>query len=193
MPPRRTTSRDPEVTRALLIGAAQKEFNTRGFFGTDTNRIARRAGFAPQTFYRHFEDKIAIFVAVYEVWWRAELAALGDLPGRPVSRSDARRAAVIIADFHIRWRIFRRSLRHLSIEEPRVRGARTAARLAQIERLQAIAPKKRKLETIISVLLVSERICDAIADGEIADLGLSKSAALALVAGSIATLTGRPG
>src|SRR5713226_3801558 len=63
-------------TSAKLIAAAAKEFNTRGFHGTDTNRIARRAGFAPQTFYRHFADKTAIFLAVYERWWKDESAAL---------------------------------------------------------------------------------------------------------------------
>ena len=37
-------ARDPATTRARLLAAAGKEFNTRGYFATDTNRIARRAG-----------------------------------------------------------------------------------------------------------------------------------------------------
>ena len=40
------------------------EFIESGYAGTDTNRIARRAGFAPQTFYRWFADKTAILRAV---------------------------------------------------------------------------------------------------------------------------------
>jgi AcrR family transcriptional regulator len=189
--PRRSTIRDPEATRARLVEAAQKEFNKSGYFGTDTNRIARRAGFAPQTFYRHFDDKIAIFLAVYDGWWRAESAALGELLSRPAARSDAKKAAAIAADFHTRWRIFRRSLRHLAIEESRVRAARTAARLAQIERLQSYAPAKRRLAEMVGALLASERICDALADGELADLGLRKAAALDLVAARMAELSGR--
>ena len=193
MPPRRARppSRDPDATRARLIDAAQKEFNTKGYFGTDTNRIAKRAGFAPQTFYRHFDDKIAIFLAVYDTWWKAESAALGELLSKPAARSDAKKAAVIVADFHTRWKIFRRSLRHLAIEEPRVRAARTVARLAQIERIEMNAPRKRKLESMVAALLASERICDALADGELADLGLSRASALGLVADSMAALTGR--
>ncbi len=193
MPPRRArpASRDPDATRARLIDAAQKEFNTKGYFGTDTNRIAKRAGFAPQTFYRHFDDKIAIFLAVYDTWWKAESAALGELLSKPAARSDAKKAAAIVADFHTRWKIFRRSLRHLAIEEPRVRAARTAARLAQIERIEMNAPRKRKLESMVAALLASERICDAFADGELADLGLSRAAALELVKQSMAALTGR--
>ena len=183
--------RDPDATRARLLEAAQKEFNRNGYFGTDTNRIARRAGFAPQTFYRHFEDKIAIFLAVYDGWWKAESAALGDLLSRPATKSDARKAAAIVADFHTRWRVFRRSLRHLAIEEPRVRAARTNARLAQIERLQGNARKRRKLPEMAGALLASERICDALADGELADLGLSRRAALGLVEASMAALTAR--
>jgi AcrR family transcriptional regulator len=191
MPPRRAAVRDPGDTRARLLEAAQKEFNKSGYFGTDTNRIARRAGFAPQTFYRHFDDKIAIFLAVYDGWWKAESAALGELLSRPAARSDAKKAAAIVAEFHTRWRIFRRSLRHLAIAEPRVRAARTAARLAQIERLQANAPRKRSLEEMAGALLASERICDALADRELADLGLDKAAALDLVAARMAELSGR--
>jgi AcrR family transcriptional regulator len=187
MPPRR----DPDATRTRLLAAAQKEFNVHGYFGTDTNRIARRAGFAPQTFYRHFEDKIAIFLAVYDTWWKAESAALGDLLSKPAARSDAKKAAAIVAHFHTRWRIFRRSLRHLAIEEPRVRAARNAARLAQIKRLQINTPKKRKLKEMVAALLASERICDALADGELADLGLSKAVSLELVADRMAELTRR--
>jgi AcrR family transcriptional regulator len=184
-------SRNPDQTRKRLIEAAQKEFNTKGFLGTDTNRIARRAGFAPQTFYRHFDDKIAIFIAVYDEWWRAEAGALGDIMSRRTGRLDARKVAEIAIEFHTRWKIFRRSLRHLAIEEPRVRAARTAARLAQIRRLEANAPRKRKLEEMVMALLAAERLCDAFADGELADLGLSRGARLGAIIRSIVVLTGR--
>src|SRR5271154_1898855 len=107
-------ARDPSDTRARLLAAARKEFNSKGYFGTDSNRIARRAGFAPQTFYRHFADKIAIFLAVYDGWWQEESAALGEVLATPALRGQARRAAMVVIDFHTRWRIFRRSLRHLA-------------------------------------------------------------------------------
>jgi AcrR family transcriptional regulator len=50
--------------RSVLIAAARLEFEEFGFEGTNSNAIARRAGYAPQTFYRHFEDKREIFLAV---------------------------------------------------------------------------------------------------------------------------------
>ena len=66
-------------TAEKLLYAAAAEFNEHGFAGTDTNRIARRAGFAPQTFYRWYEDKIEIFIRVYEYWEGLEAAALQGL------------------------------------------------------------------------------------------------------------------
>jgi len=185
-------ARDPSDTRARLLAAAQKEFNSKGYFGTDSNRIARRAGFAPQTFYRHFADKIAIFLAVYDGWWQDESAALGKVLSTPALRSHARKAALVVIDFHSRWRIFRRSLRHLAIEEPRVRAARAAARLAQIERRRAASGSKRSDARMVAALLCAERLCDAYADGELDDLNLSPAAALGLIVDCMAELTGRP-
>jgi AcrR family transcriptional regulator len=80
--------RNPEETRARLVDAAEAEFNAHGFDGTDTNRIARRAGYAPQTFYRHFADKTAVFLAVYDRWWRNESDAIRSDIARPGARAD---------------------------------------------------------------------------------------------------------
>src|SRR4051812_9867208 len=55
-------TRERGAGREALLEAARAEFDESGFEGTDTNRIARRAGYAPQTFYRHFTDKTAIFI-----------------------------------------------------------------------------------------------------------------------------------
>src|SRR5882762_9752428 len=65
-----------EATSELLRRAALLEFDRHGFAGTDSNRIARRAGFAPQTFYRWFKDKTEIFIACYRAWEDEEKAAL---------------------------------------------------------------------------------------------------------------------
>ena len=126
--------RDSEQTRARLIAAAQAEFNTRGFHGTDTNRIARHAGYAPQTFYRHFPDKTAVFLAVYDGWWRAEAEAVGLALAGSKGKGGMLAAAQIVLEFHERWRGFRRSLRHLAVEDLRVRKARAVARKAQVLR-----------------------------------------------------------
>src|SRR5437773_1678266 len=66
-------------TAAKLVAAAAREFNRHGFFGTDSNKIARRAGYAPQTFYRWFADKTEIFLAVYRAWEEEERSVLARL------------------------------------------------------------------------------------------------------------------
>ena len=70
----KTASEAP--TRNRLVEAAAAEFNAVGFHGTNTNKIAKAAGFSPQTFYRHFEDKVEIFLAVYDGWQASERHAV---------------------------------------------------------------------------------------------------------------------
>lgn len=174
--------RDPGGTRSALIDAAEAEFNAHGFGGTDTNRIARRAGFAPQTFYRHFEDKISIFVAVYERWWMDESGVITTLMRAP--RRDLGRVADAMIAFHAKWRGFRRSLRHLAVDDTRVRAARTKARKAQIEAARPFMPGCNDGE-IAAALLVFERLCDAVSEGEFVDMGLSRATGRAAVVAAI--------
>ncbi|HKD23477.1 MAG TPA: helix-turn-helix domain-containing protein [Rhizomicrobium sp.] len=186
---RKKPGRDPAATLAQLLDAAEREFNARGFEGTDTNRIARAAGYAPQTFYRHFRDKKAAFLAVYDRWWKDESAALeSPAQERPANVEAAARVALA---FHTKWRGFRRALRHLAIVDAKVRSARTKARRAQIARIREFTGGDvRSDQELIAALLKAERLTDAAAEGELADLGLSPAAAKTLVAAAIAELFG---
>jgi AcrR family transcriptional regulator len=164
-------------TGERLIDAATAEFCEHGYFGTDSNKIARRAGFAPQTFYRWFADKTEIFIKVYDRWIEGEFAAAQSLID--AGAGDAALIASAIS-FHSRYRIFRRSLRQLSLEDPRIRAARAASRRQQIRQLRAWSANPALGEGEIAVFLLEhERLCDALAEGEFADLGLDDSAALA--------------
>lgn len=159
-------------TRQQLIDAAAAAFNTAGYFATDTNRIARAAGFAPQTFYRHFADKMDIFLAVYAGWQAAEFEAIRKASGKS-AKAEAVSAAVL--SHHLEWRIFRRSLRMLAVEDERARKARAESRARQIERLAKLTPNAgRPAADIAAALLTVERLCDALADEEFADLGLAR-------------------
>jgi len=179
-----TRSLKTAETRACLIGAALREFNKHGFFGTDSNQIARAAGYAPQTFYRHFADKTAIFLAAYERWWRDEAAALKDLSGQ--SKLTAKAAARIVMQFHSNWRIFRRSLRHLTAEDARVRAARATARHAQIHALDANLSGEKLIAEKLGQLLIVERLCDASADEEFKAFGVSDKRVFDLVTAAMA-------
>jgi len=173
-------TRPARDTAAKLIEAAAAEFNAHGFTGTDTNRIARRAGFAPQTFYRWFEDKIDVFIRVYDAWQIEEARALAPLlaEGAP----DAEVAAAAVAH-HRAYLQFRRSLRQLSLEQPKVRAARAASRLRQIERIRTGQGARALPAAVIAPwLLEMERLADALAEGEIEDMGLDPAAAAAALA-----------
>jgi AcrR family transcriptional regulator len=191
--PGKAAPRNPEETAARLIDAAEAEFNAHGFHGTDTNRIARHAGYAPQTFYRHFADKTAVFLAVYDRWWKDEMAALARALERRPAKQSAQSAARVVIGFHTRWRGFRRSLRHLALEDPHIRAARTAARIAQMARMRAMPgsgrPQRSDAE-LAAALLTAERLCDAAAEGELRDLGFSSRASTELVAHAMSKLIG---
>lgn len=180
----RTSERRTGETAEKLIAAAAAEFNEHGYSGTDTNRIARRAGFAPQTFYRWFEDKIDVFIRVYDAWQVEEARVVAPLlaGGAP----DAEVVAATVAH-HRAYLMFRRSLRQLSLEHPKVRAARAASRLRQIDRIRK-GQGERALEPamIAPSLLEMERLADALAEGEIVDMGLDETAAL----GELARIVG---
>lgn len=176
-------------TRDRLTEAAAQAFNTTGFHGTDTNRIARAAGYAPQTFYRHFTDKMDIFIAVYEGWQASEREALAK-----ASRGGAAPSAMarILIEYHARWKVFRRSLRLLAVEDDKARAARTASRerqLVDLMRLPGNAGRNRA--DLFAALLRVERLCDAAADGEFADQGIAESIMIASIAAAVAET--RPG
>jgi AcrR family transcriptional regulator len=185
---RKAKTRNPDETRGALLNAAEAEFNAHGYQGTDTNRIARRAGYAPQTFYRHYSDKMAAFLAVYERWWTNEADAVGAIL-RVRGPADLGRVADTLIAFHTKWRGFRRALRHLSSEEPRVRAARVTARKAQVVVARTLLAKSRRSESqIYGALLILERLCDAVAEGEFADMGFAKSDARKAVISALLTV-----
>ena len=158
-------------TRDRLIQAAAAEFREQGFAGTDTNRIARRAGFAPQTFYRWFTDKTEIFIAVYRAWEDEEKSLMGALRRRGADEDDVVEAAIA---HHRAYLIFRRSLRRLSLEDDKVRAARAESRLRQIARIREWRAGALSTDEVAAALLQLERLSDALAEGELLDMGLDE-------------------
>ena len=176
----------PDGTADKLIAAAVREFKAHGYGGTDTNKIAARAGFAPQTFYRHFTDKLEIFAAVYRRWEDEEAQAIAALAGK---RAGALSEAIVA--HHRAYLLFRRSLRALSLEHGAMRKARAESRLRQMKRIIADTGSGT-VQTLAPILFQIERLADAIAEGEFADLGLSEETGLEALAGLLSQLR-RPG
>jgi AcrR family transcriptional regulator len=162
----------PEETRARLVAAAGAAFEHDGYFGTDTNRIAKAAGYAPGTFYKHFADKAEIFVAVYEAWiareWDGVAAIVAD--ARTPTEKAARIADAVL-EHHRAWPGLRASLRALVATEPAIRRAHRASRRTQMTRMAELGLDDVGKNAIF--LLTVERIADAIADGELRELGMA--------------------
>lgn len=183
---RPATTRERGAAREALLEAARAEFDEAGFEGTDTNRIARRAGYAPQTFYRHFADKTAIFVETYHRWVEGERKDLEKAHGKR-----AEEMAAVMLKHHAQHREFRRSLRRLTAIDPAVRAARAESRRRQLEFVESedrAAGKRRDASVRVALLFCIERLADAAADGELGDLGLTPQQQVAMLADVIRRL-----
>jgi AcrR family transcriptional regulator len=187
-------ARAPEETRSKLVEAAGKLFNSVGYFGTDSNRIAREAGYAPGTFYVHFADKREIFLEVYRGWvsseWRAIAAAIAPEQGAG-ARSQSLRIAQAVLRHHREWRMFRKSLRALTVTDERVHQARVGERARQIAQTSELLRSRGISQTparIYANLLLFEILCDAVADGDTEVLGLKEREILARLAADVDAL-----
>lgn len=180
--------RQPAKTREALMAAAVYEFETPGFEKTNTNLIATRAGFAPQTFYRHFEHKLGIFLVVYGRWADEGMTAID-------GARCADEAAKMTVRHHKKSLRFRRTLRHLAVVDPVVRKARAASRLVQIDHIRARLPHLDDVPQAVMLanLLLVERLSDACAEGEFRDLGLTETQAEAELSRLMRTAFGRQG
>ena len=206
-------ARAPEETRTKLVEAAGKLFNSVGYFGTDSNRIAREAAYAPGTFYVHFADKREIFLEVYRGWvdseWRAIAAAivpeksagarsLEHVPEKwkPVFRkghasAQSLRIAQAVLRHHREWRMFRKSLRALTVTDERVHQVRVGERARQIAQTSELLRARGVTQTparIYANLLLFEILCDAVADGDTETLGLKERDILARLAADVDAL-----
>jgi len=180
--PRRGT---PDDTRARLVAAAADVFNRDGYHGTDSNRLARAAGYAPGTFYKHFADKRAAFVAVYERWVATEWATIDADIRRGERRDLATRVVADILEHHRRWRGVRASMLALVRTDVAVRGVYRRQRRRQLALLRALRARhgfRPRTAAEDAVLLYTlERTCDALADGEVIALGLRREAVVDLL------------
>src|SRR6202022_4045134 len=85
-PSRRTQAERTAATRALLIGAARKLFADKGFAHVSTQAIVAAAGVTRGALYHQFDDKAALFAAVYE---QVEKEIVADVAGRIVGAAQS--------------------------------------------------------------------------------------------------------
>jgi AcrR family transcriptional regulator len=170
----------PEETRERLITAAASQFNHFGYHGTDSNTIAKEAGYATGTFYKHFRDKLEIFLAAYERWLAAQWNEIGDqLSGMRDAGETARRIVELSIRYHTEWRGLRSSLMELVFSDPHARKFFRKQRRRQLDLIAELRSRfalpSRTSEQDAIHLYMTERVFDAIGQGEIQSLGLDKA------------------
>jgi AcrR family transcriptional regulator len=180
----------PAQTRERLVAAAATLFNRAGYHGTDSNRIAREAGYSTGVFYKHFADKREIFLAAYETWVASEWQAVGaELSAGGKPEAIARRLVALSIRFHTRWRGLRASLLELVFTDAEVRHFYRTQRRRQLDTMAAlrirIGGKPHPREHDVVHLFTTERTCDAIAQGELRTLGLNREAVVAVLVQSV--------
>jgi AcrR family transcriptional regulator len=185
----------PADTRTRLLQAAMAEFIESGFAGTDTNKIARRAGFAPQTFYRWFDDKPAVFTEVLLVWEEVEAALLTtvitDRHTPPLQMAEA------CVESLRPFLTFRRNLRAVVSQDAAIHARRAQGRQRLLTGLMGhipapgAQPGQLSAEQLGSLIVQFEGLCEAIAHGELGDMGLQGRAALADLASLVARMRGQ--
>jgi AcrR family transcriptional regulator len=169
----------PSETRERLVAAAAKLFNRVGYRRTDSNRIAREAGYATGTFYKHFRNKREIFLAAYETWVASEWKAVEDeVSSAAEPEATARRLVALSIEFHEKWRGLRASLLELVFADPIVRRFYRVQRRRQLDgmanlRARMGRPPHRREDDAIH-LYTTERTFDAIAHGEMRVLALNR-------------------
>ena len=183
----------PAETRERILAAASTLFNKVGYHRTDSNRIAREAGYATGTFYKHFKDKRDVFLAVYESWVASEWTAVEhELSPGGDTRAIAERLVKLSIAFHVKWRGLRASLLELVFTDAQVRRYYRTQRRKQLDlmaRLRAgmgLPPRPREEDAVH--LYTTERTFDAIAQGEIQALGLNRELVVEALVQKVAAL-----
>lgn len=171
----------PEQTRERLITAAADQFNRSGYHGTDSNTIAKEAGYATGTFYKHFRDKREIFLAAYDRWLTAQWKEISDTLSEMRNAEETARLLVDVSiKFHTEWRGLRASLMELVFSDPAARKFFRAQRRRQLDLIVELRTRfalpVRTSEQDAVHLYMTERVFDAIGQGEIQSLGLDKGA-----------------
>lgn len=177
----RPRRQSPQATRRRLVAAAADCFNADGLFAVDARRIARTAGYSNGAFYKHFRDKREALIAAYDesiaIEWEVVASVL-------ISGGDEAEIAERVVDvgigLHKRWRGLRSAMVALVAIDDTAKRAYRAIQKRQLETMKQMRQERglesnNTSEADAIFLLTLERGYDALADGEVEELGMSRS------------------
>src|SRR3984885_11316409 len=124
----RATGRGPrmpaEQRRELVLGEAMTAFAARGYAGTSTEEVARRAGISQPYLFRLFPTKKALFLALVERCFRRVrdefAAAAGELTGEEALTAMAEAYEALLDD---RILLLLQMQAYAACEDPEIRDA----------------------------------------------------------------------
>jgi len=194
MPPADSTASEaalPRDTRATLLDTAAEIFNDVGYYGTDTNRIARAAGYAPATFYKYFKNKLEVFLECYPNVEPNLNELIGDLDSDPSIAVGARRAVYRIFEHRKRWMGCYQSLRALALSDPVAAQAykdRKRASAEAVVRLFAYVGSDISVaDAFVAQQLVSN-MADAVLEGVTVELEIQIDEVVTVLLGLLARI-----
>lgn len=72
----RTTDAEKEERRARIVRGGASEFARRGFEHSSIEELSRAGGISRRTFYKYFESKKALFLAIVDYYFQGSLQVL---------------------------------------------------------------------------------------------------------------------
>lgn len=175
--PKRTPRPKREEVRARLIAGAMRAFADKGFAGASIDYICAQAGFSRGAFYSNFDDKDALFFALYDqrtdrLYARlAHVAQMAQQSDNPLRLLVEQLREPDADELH--WDILNKEFIVHALRTPAARDRLLASRAGSKERLGGILTSFRPDLAERPDLL--DRLCRmviAIHEGELTQLGL---------------------
>ncbi len=180
-PARQRRPKRDEVRDRLIDGAALA-FAEKGFAGASIDLICKKAGFSRGAFYSNFDDKDALFFALYDrrtdrLWARmSEIAQTAQNASDPLAKLTELLARPDADE--LRWDILNKEFIIHALRNPEARAQLLASRTESRARLAQILTGLRP--DLIDDPAKLDRLCRfiiALHEGELTQIGLDSSLA----------------
>jgi AcrR family transcriptional regulator len=161
-----------------IIQAGLVEFKTKGYFKTNSNTIAKRAGLAAGTFYNYFKSKDDLFLELYKKWHEDQRSQIFQMVMEsPGEKEFSEKLVDIITPFYVDQSFLRNTVQVLKNDSKKIQDFRLEQQKIIIDTILKICKLrniKRSREEAILFQIQIERYFDAYGSGEFLKLGLKK-------------------
>ena len=161
-----------------IINSANKLFEEKGYFNTNSNEIAKSAGLAAGTFYNYFKTKEELFIEIYTRWHVNQRMEIQQVTFQGYEdKVFTKKCVDIIIKYYSQSKNFRSAIHVLKNSSENVYEFRLTQRKILIETIENVLKIRstiRSKEEVILFQLGLERFFDAYVHGELGEVGISK-------------------